>query len=79
MVSRSVRRAAAITSFAALTLVFAGSPAHAQCQGGGEEAGKAQVPPARWAVSEALQWAADRCRAVVAAACRKETPRSRQP
>jgi hypothetical protein len=34
MVSKSVRRVAAVISSAALALVFAGSPAHAQCQNG---------------------------------------------
>ena len=40
MVSTSVRRVAAAMSFAALALIFAGSPAHAQCQGGGQGGGQ---------------------------------------
>lgn len=36
MVSRSMRRSAAILSFAAVTLVLAESSAQAQCQGGGQ-------------------------------------------
>lgn len=45
MVSKSVRRVAAVMSSAALALVFAGSPAHAQCQngqGGGQGGGQSR-------------------------------------
>lgn len=43
MVSKSVRRVAAVMSSAGLALVFAGTPAHAQCQnsqGGGSSGGQ---------------------------------------